>query len=202
MDQHGVRSGVVATIPRDRKKVGLIRDEAFRPRHVAVTPDGVVWVIGEQARSADLLKRFSPSGKLLTSQIVPDFSRHRGFMLRAAGDRVGWLGDQGYIEFALDGSILSRFPAPPWERFQSSAVLAMRGDHQVVVQTTYGQGPIWSLHRAKRRWDAFEEDGRLMGFDGDRLVLAQKDANRGWVIAHYLLTPDRRRDKIDRHYEL
>jgi hypothetical protein len=182
MDQHGVRSGVVATIPRARKNVGLIRDQAFWPRHAAVTPDGVTWVIG-QAKNGDVLKRFSPSGKLLTSQVAPDFGRIRGVMLQAAGDRVGWLCDKAYIEFAMDGSVLSRFPAPP-----NADVLAMRADHQIVVQG-HGLGPFWTLDRARRSWDPFDAVGRLMGFDGDQLVLAQEDRNRGWVIAHYLFAP-------------
>jgi hypothetical protein len=188
VDQHGVRSGVVATIPRGRKRAGMIRDEAFWPHHVAVTRDGVMWVIGGQAKSVDVLKRFSPSGKLLTSQAVPDLGGNRGFMLRAAADRVGWLGDKAYIEFALDGSILSRFPAPPLERHGDAAVLAIRGDREVVAQTGYGLGPFWSLDRARRCWDPFDGSGRLMGFDGDQLVLAQEDKNRGWVIAHYLFS--------------
>jgi len=188
VDQHGVRSGIVATIPRGRKRAGMIRDEAFSPQHVAVTWDGVTWVIGGQAKTLDVLKRFSPAGKLLTSQVVPDFGRIRGFMLRAAGDRVGWLCDKAYIEFAMDGSILSRFPAPPLQPYENSAVLAMRGDLQIVAQTGYGLGPFWSLDRARRSWDPFDGVGTLMGFDGDQLILAQEDKNRGWVIAHYLFS--------------
>lgn len=187
VDQHGMRSGIIATVPRGRKSVGMIRDEAFRPQHVAVTLDGVMWVIGGQARSADVLKRFSPSGKLLTSQALPEFGRIHGIMLRAAGDRAGWLCDKVYIEFALDGSILSRYPAPPPERYGSAGVLAMRGD-QIVVQTEYGLGPFWSLDRERRTWDPFDARGKLMGFDRDQLVLAQEDTNRGWVIAHYLFS--------------
>ena len=188
MDQHGVRTGIVATIPRGRKRVGMIRDEAFYPRHVAVTPDGVTWVIGEQAKSPQVLKRFSPSGGLLTSQVVPYVTLNRGITLRAADDRVGWLCSAAYIEFALNGSILASFPPPPLERYDRSAVLAMRGDREIVVQTGYGLGAFWRLDRARRSWDPFDGVGRLMGFDGDQLVSAQEDKNRGWVIAHYLFS--------------
>jgi hypothetical protein len=185
VDPHGVRSGVLVTIPRGRKRAGIIRDGAISPRNVAVTRDGVTWVMG-QANGRDALMRFSPSGKLLTSQALPDVWRNRGLMLRAAGDRVGWLCDQAYIEFALDGSIMGRFPAPPLRRYENSAILAMRGDRQIVVQAGYGPGPFWSLDRDRRTWDPFDAVGRLMGFDGDQLVLAQEDKNRGWVIAHHL----------------
>jgi hypothetical protein len=109
-------------------------------------------------------------------------------MLRAAGDRVGWLTNKEYIEFALDGSILSRYPAPPLEQYENSAVLAMRGDLQIVAQTGYGLGAFWSLDRARRSWDPLDGVGRLMGFDGDQLVLAQEAKNRGWVIAHHLFS--------------
>lgn len=187
-DQHGVRTGIIATIPRGRKGAGLLRDQAFSPRQVAVTGDGVVWVIGGQARSPDVLKRFSPSGKLLSSQPVPDSQWNRGLMLRGAGDRVGWLCAQAYFEFALDGSLLSRYPAPPLGRHQNSAILAIRGDHQIVVQTGYGLSPFWSLDRARRSWDPFDAVGSLMGFDGDQLVLAQEDRSRGWVVAHHLFS--------------
>jgi hypothetical protein len=181
----------MATIPKGRHSSGILRDEAFSPRHVAVTSDGVIWVIGTQYKPtyySDVLRRFSPSGKLLTSQIVTQ--EGRGLMLRAAGDRVGWLLDKAYIEFALDGSIMNHFPAPPGGRYASGFVLAIRPDLQTVAQTRARQDAYWSLDRATRTWNKFDADGRLMGFDGDQLVLAHDTPDRGLVLAHYFLTPD------------
>jgi hypothetical protein len=202
-DPHAVRTGFLATISPDRKKTGMVRDPEFAPELMTVTHDGVAWVIG-QLKEKDrkfqelVLRRFSPLGKVLTTGRLMSDVRTSGYysVFHAARDRVGLLTDQEYTEFSMDGSILAHFPPPPSARYDRRFEFALREDLQAIVQNQGSTQTFWVLDRAKRKWinwdlDEFDTSPRLLGFDGDQLVLLHTTKDRGMVIAHYLLTQER-----------
>jgi hypothetical protein len=199
-DAHGMRFGFIATIPRDRQNIGIVRDDLFRPELATVTPDGVVWVIGAQLQEdknthvGNVLKRYSPSGKLLTSRRADGGECHRlNCYLRGGKERVGWFQQSGYTEFSLDGTVISRFPAPPWGNKYPQPMFAMNDNLQAVATDLGSSRPMWMLDRIKRVWNPITTDEAcpmLLGFDGPQLVLQHSTKDRGVVLAHYLLNDD------------
>jgi hypothetical protein len=201
-DPHAVRTGFLATISPDRKKTGMVRDPEFAPELMTVTHDGVAWVIG-QLKEKDkkfselVLRRFSPTGKVLTTGRLMSDTRNSGYYsaFRPANDRVGLLTDQEYTEFSMDGRILAHFPPPPAARHDRRFEFALRDDLQAIAQNTGPTRTFWVLDRAKRAWvnwdlDVFDPVPLLLGFDGDQLVLLHTTNDRGMVIAHYRLTQE------------
>ena len=201
-DPHAVRTGFLATISPDRKKIGMVRDPEFAPELLAVTHDGVAWVIGalkekDKKFSELVVRRFSPSGKIWTTGRLVAGGMVSSYysVFHAATDRVGLLTDQDYIEFSMDGHILAHFPPPPSARHDGHFEFALREDLQAIVQNTGPTQTFWVLDRAKRAWvnwdlDVFDPAPKLLGFDGDQLVLLHTTNDRGMVIAHYRLTQD------------
>jgi hypothetical protein len=200
MDQHAVRFSFIATIPKDRSSPGIVRDERFSPRLITVTPDGVVWVMGSQTQKdnpvgfANVLKRFSPTGKLLTSTAL-NFGLRCDIMkctLRTAKDRVGFFDEEdGYVEFSLDATVINRFPPPKWGAKYPNPTCALSDNLTVVIQGRTGRMLV--LDRMKRVWNPLEVEESnpiLLGFDGPQLVLQHSTKDRGIVLAHYLLSDD------------
>ena len=201
-DPHAVLTGFLATISPDRKKTGMVRDPEFSPELLTVTHDGVAWVIGalkekDKKFSELVLRRFSPLGKLLTTGLLVSGRSSSPYysLFRAARDRVGLLTNYYYTEFSMDGRILARFPPPPASKFDNWFEFALRDDLQAIVQNTGPTQTFWVLDRAKCAWvnwdlDVFDPAPKLLGFDGDQLVLLHTTQDRGMVIAHYGLTQE------------
>ena len=118
----------IAWISPDRKRQTVIQAYPLVPEAVAIASDGAIWTAGtlfdDEKRAAiayDVIRRYGPSGNLLSSVPVPGLRPGRGAaraagysQLQASGDRVGWFtgGDQ-YVEFSLDGKEIGRFEGPP-----------------------------------------------------------------------------------------
>jgi hypothetical protein len=197
---HGAQTGFIATIQRDRNKVGIVKDPALTPSLVTVSQDGVVWVIGREIPKGKIysqlvLKRYSPKGKALTSgSLLVDLHEYFS-LLRPAKDRVALLTEKAYTEFSLDGTVIASFPAPPSARRLQVFELAIRDDLQVIAQELREDHTLWALDRKKKLWypldsEPIEKQPRFLGFDGDQLVVFGLAENRGTVVSHYLLIPD------------
>jgi len=202
----------IAWISPDRKRQTVIQAYPLVPETVAVGSDGVIWTAGtlfdDEKRAAiayDVIRRYSPSGNLLSSVPVPGLRPGRGparaagtSQLQAAGDLVGWFtsGDQ-YVEFSLDGKETGRFEGPPgWGEpgvpMPESLFdrLAVSADNQVVVcGVSHDRNSmiLLTLDRRNRAWvpvslpgEGTPYLGRLLGFDGMELVT--QDARHGGAV--------------------
>jgi hypothetical protein len=193
----GRRSGFLTCIAPDRKRQTIVRTWPFFGDVVTVAPDGIIWAIGwtedeEDPRKTEfnVLQRFDNFGRLLSSSIVNARGRPglggRAFglsELKASPDRIGWLTDGlEYLEFALDGREMQRFPPPPVsEPDLASLSLALNQENEVLVgvrDRATEKWRIWVLQRAARIWSPLEirgaeypRWGRLLGFDGGSLLL-------------------------------
>jgi len=198
----GARYGFVAIIPPGRGSNTILRTDSYTPQVVTIAPDGVIWTIGDQVEEkkswCNVLKRFSPLGKLLSSEVLrvrgspnvpPDAAE--GSYLRSSRDRVGWLTKGGeYLEFSLDGRETNRFPAPPfWKEYAGVTNIALSDDFGVVA----GAGNLrkaWTLDRMKRIWSPVQvsgdpfNSGLVFGFDGDQLVMGAYSKNQGFLVVH------------------
>jgi len=205
-------SGFVGIIPPDRSMKLVVRTTPYIPYAITIAPDGVIWTVGwdkeDGKRVFNVLKRFSPSGALLSSmqltvKPIPmgiDSDASYTSELRSSVDRVGGLTGAGqYLEFSLDGREIGRFEAPPWrsEKPVGSTLhvfikLALSENNDVVVA---GVGPIrslWRLNREARQWTPVNVSGEqlsaapwLLGFDGDELIVDTTTSNRGEVVARF-----------------
>jgi hypothetical protein len=124
--------------------------------------------------------------------------------LRSSADRVGWLtGAAQYLEFSFDGNETGRFEGPPFRSekplgsvLQVLIYLALSERNEVVVG---GESPIsslWILNRDARQWTAVKVSGeqigqsaRLLGFDGDELIVDIETSNRGELVARFSFLP-------------
>jgi hypothetical protein len=199
MGNGGSRWGFVAIVPPNRGSNIVVRDDAYRPQEATIAPDGVVWTIGDQIegeyKGRQVLKRYSGSGKLLTSQIVNAAPGNPGSpgVLRSSRDRVGWLtSGHEFIEFALDGHETKRFPGIPLgpKEYGGFMTLALSDDFGVIAQAG-NSGKIWTLDRMKKVWNAATVSGDSLGlwsvvygFDGDQLVVGTTTKERGFLIVH------------------
>jgi hypothetical protein len=200
----------LARISPDRSRKIVVRLWPYSPKAVTVSPDGDMWTVGftktpdnQATAEYNVLKRFDPSGKLLTTISV----RARGGLvppdavetsvLRAGKDRVGWLTNAyEYIEFGLDGREIGRFQPPPGSEPQAfGATLALSEDNAVLVGTGDSEAfRVWSLDREKHSWNAVEMPGAkptgwaTLGFDGDRVVLVHNRSISGATVARYSLS--------------
>jgi hypothetical protein len=202
----------VAWISADRKRQTVIQAYPLVPMAVAVASDGAIWTAGtlfdDEKRAAieyDVIRRYSPSGNLLSSVPVPGLRPGRGAaraagysQLQASGDRVGWFtsGDQ-YVEFSLDGKEIGRFEGPPgWGEpgapmpesvFDRLAV--SKGNQVVICGVSHDRNSmiLLTLDRRTQAWvpvslpgEGTPYQGRLLGFDGMELVT--QDAKDGGAV--------------------
>lgn len=205
-------SSFIGIIPPDRSKKLIVRTAPYVPRAITVAPDGVIWTVGwdeeDGKRVPNVLKRFNSSGALLSSKHMIVKPIPMGFdsdvsyasKLRSSADRVGWLtGAAQYLEFSFDGSEIGRFEAPPWhpEKPVGSVLhvliyLALSEKSEVVVG---GESPIsslWRLSRDARQWtpvnvsgEQIRQSARLLGFDGDELIVDYETSNRGEMVGRF-----------------
>ena len=98
--------GFIGIIPPRRGENMVVRTEGSRPAVITIAADGVIWTITGAQRDPDkpdktwfnVLKRYSPSGKLLSSEALKvlgevnfPMDAATGSVLRSSRDRVGWL---------------------------------------------------------------------------------------------------------------
>jgi hypothetical protein len=212
-------SNFIGIIPPDRSKKLIVRTAPYIPRAITVAPDGVIWTAGWDdeggQRAYNVLKRFSPSGVLLSSRHMdvkpglwsPDSDVSHGLKLRSSADRVAWLTGGGqYLEFSLDGTELRRFEAPANQpKTQNGTVLpvffylALGESNEVVVEVAGADSPasaLWRLNRDARRWVPVQVGGEqpspaawLLGFDGNELMIDTETSNRGEMVARFSFSP-------------
>jgi hypothetical protein len=190
----GTRFGFIGIVPPSRGNSMVVRTDSYSPDLVTIASDGVIWAIGQQVDGKkvinNVLKRFSRSGKLLTSEALKvGADPFKPSSLRSSRDRVGWLkGGSEYLEFSLDGTIASRFPGPPlgaddYPMFD----LALGDDFGVIANATYGR-KIWTLDRLRRVWNPVQVSGEpvglVYGFEGDQLVVGAWSKDRGFLLVH------------------
>jgi hypothetical protein len=204
-------------IAKDHITKTITRLSPYVPSALTVAPDGVVWTAGwvqgseGDVKQPNVLKRFDPSGKLLSTsplQVRGIAGQSRGdvtawSILRTSKDRVAWLTVANqYLEFGLDGSELSRLNGPPgrMDRDMTSAsfVLSAANDALVSFTTEAADGSstvkIWSLDRAKNAWSSIGGEKppsqlHLFGFDGDAVIasgtIPSRDAGMSPTIVRY-----------------
>ena len=124
-DSDGRTSGFVAWVSSDHSRSQIIQTGLYRPRWLAIAPDGTFWTAGRETVTATssvlventgVIRHFSQSGQTLAS-LVPQATIDRLVLvrpynwLRASRDRVGfYMGSGRYIEVALDGTMLMDVP--------------------------------------------------------------------------------------------
>jgi hypothetical protein len=202
--------GFIGIIPAGRGDNMIIRPEKYRPSVITIAPNGVIWTIGGQTDPDkpdkhwfNVLKRFSPSGKLLSSEALKVFGEPNypidaatGSFLRSSRDRVGWLttGKAGYLEFSLDGQVTNRFSGPPLGKDYPGIVNLALGDDLEVVVGASNQRKIWTLDRVKSLWNPAQFEGEplaypiVYGFEGDQLVMGGTSKNRGFLLVRFSVT--------------
>jgi hypothetical protein len=181
---------------KDRTQT-LTRTWPYCPKAVTFAPDGTIWTMGLLKRDDNsrsdvayhVLRHFDKSGASLYSRVIdiPQGVGDNVSYLGAARDRLGWLTASGeYIEFALDGADLGRYPGPDGVDYSlesskwSNRSMAISADGQVVVAIMHEkekQATFHLLNRVDRTWSVLSVPEsrqwgwiRLLGFDGDRLV--------------------------------
>jgi hypothetical protein len=195
----------VAWVSPDRQEQTIIRTSPFFPKAVALASDGTIWVAGYEPKphrdydySQHLIRRYDKTGKLLGSFIpwsslgtTPRPVPAVDSVLLTTKDRVGWYSPDShtYIEFSLDGSVVSRFKSAQHPEhdttyvalcddgslFASTAII--RGDQQ----TNWG---IFTLDRQHGEWNLIprnERWGILFGCDGTRLATATDFKTISWL---------------------
>lgn len=198
--------GFIGIIPFGRGDNVIIRPEGYRPAVITIAADGVIWTIGIQKDLEvpnktwfNVLKRFSPSGKLLSSEALKVFGAPNdpidaatGSVLRSSRDRVGWLTSKSqYLEFDLIGMGTNRFPGPAMGKDYPGVVNVALGDDFEVVVGASNQRKIWTLDRVKGVWNParFEGEplgyGMVYGFEGDQLVMGGMSKDRGFLLVRF-----------------
>ncbi len=204
-------SGFIAIIPPDRNKKLIVRTAPFTTRAITIAPDGVIWTVGVNEQDGkylfNILKRFDQSGVLVSSvnMTVKPIPQGLGSdvspnsHLQSSADRVGWLtGAAQYLEFSFDGREIGRFEAPPWHEKPVGPVLpaliylALSETNDVVVAGESPIGSVWRLNRSARQWTPVSvaeaqvsQSGRLLGFDGDELIIDYRTSNRGEMVGRF-----------------
>ena len=187
----------LAWIAPDRKTQTIVRLTPYVAQRVAVAADNSIWTVGwvfdDTARiilHENVVKRFDTFGKLLGTFAVRAHSMFGAngnatfySTLRASKDRVAWLTNGlDYIEFSLSGQETYHIVASPLASVHhiASLTMAVSNDNDVIMAaSTSTKVDLWSLDRSKRLWqpvqfpaEGVHSIGSLLGFDGDRLVLA------------------------------
>jgi hypothetical protein len=196
----------LAWVSPDRQQQTIVRTSPFFPKAVTMAADGTIWVAGYEPKphrdydyNQNLIRRYDKTGKLLGSFIpwsslgtTPRPIPAVDSVLLTATDRVGWYSPDShtYLEFSLDGSVVSRFKSAPHPEhdttyvalcddgnlYASTAIL--REDHQ---QTNWG---IFTLDRQRGEWSLIKREERwgiLFGCDGARLATATDFKTISWL---------------------
>jgi hypothetical protein len=204
----------LARFSPDRAQVKVISLPPFSPYDVAVTSDGRMWTIGQQPapqashRNYDVaLRGYDPSGELQVTRVIRmrnprgefsstyDEESLRDSMLVAAGSRVVWLTSFGrYVE--LGASSQEALVVEPPSRFEfdkNSASLAVGPNDTYLAMDGEDVLAMWRLDLANRRWipveladqNSLELGTRLLGFDGNDLVMLDAGLDRGGFLTRW-----------------
>jgi hypothetical protein len=193
-------AAIVARISPDRKRQTVTRVWPFGPMVVAIAADGSIWTIGylknedgTQVLAAPVLRRYHPSGKMLSSvnvQVFRDYYALGGTNLVASRDRVGWLtrtkdstSSGEYIEFSLKGEEIGRFDAPQGVTHNQITGAALSEENDVVVGVIRGgKRELLALDRSSRTWIPVSPPegpapiwSYVLGFDGTTLLATAED---------------------------
>jgi hypothetical protein len=187
----------VAWISADLKRQILTNTWPYCPMAVTFAPDGSIWTIGRLKDEANtrvlaetVVRRYDHDGKMLGSNTIRVRAAHgpETSELAAGGDRVGWFTqDDEYIEFALDGSEIARYPGPKFAWVHEISGLAISNDGKVIAGFAgSGKGVLVTLDRQQHSWTvlpvAYElakKWVRVLGFDGSTLVTQLKSDTLG-----------------------
>ena len=203
------RTTFIAILPPDRKRQKVIKTWPYHAEQIALAADGTLWTAGTltngsntRAPASNVLRRYDRSGKLQASWTVNAKANAAteantvdasSAYLLASLDRVGWLSNSGeYLEYALDGQELGRYPPP--ERVISGppgagvsdqnakphvldAALS-RNNELVICVFRAGKTPawqLWRLDRQARMWSPATAEhagyNSIAGFDGDDPIM-------------------------------
>jgi hypothetical protein len=198
----------LAKILPDRSRQLLVQLQGYLASVVTILPDGGMWTIGSLERPENpgvyeynVLKRFDISGRQLgTARVNGRGILARGqdaatnSVLRSTKDRVGWLTNGSeYIEFAVDGHELGRYPPPPGPSPSVFDVtMALSSDNEVLVGARDNRDlKLWSLAREGRLWTAVELSGAklthwaTLGFDAAEVVVADDSEASGITLSRF-----------------
>jgi hypothetical protein len=207
----------IVRISAGRAKRTYIPVENLNIQAMTVGPGGVIWAVGsgknleDDSKHDNILTRFSPTGKVLTSTMLkfaPDrygVNVASGSRMRSSADRVAWLTNRNeYIEFATDGTVMTRVAGPggkePSDMF-STAFAVSAANTALVSKFTYGKDHkppklnIWTLDRVKQNWflsepsdEEFPYSTSICGFDGDTLMTSGFERHLGALLVRYTLS--------------
>lgn len=185
----------VAWISPGRQKQTIIRVSPYLTRALTVASDGSIWTAGSesgagQAPNPDyaVIRRYDPDGRLLGSFLPNSELPARGIwtpahssLLASSKDRIGWYSEiaNTYIEFANDGTILSRFAAAGSAPKRHVNGLGACDNGRVFISAHYktdaGQGwMLFELDRSAGTWKTIprsEPGGYLAGCHDNELAV-------------------------------
>lgn len=197
----------IAWISPDSKQQRIIRVSPFVPRRVTIATDGTIWAAGRELENGrednpghHVVRRFDNQGRLLgswiprsTLQIYERVSHPVIFsQIVAAKDRVGWFSRaaQKYIEFSLDGSIITRVDVPQMDENKKIEGMALCDNGHffinVVTQSETGASSsnILRLDRVTNTWNSVETSerlGHLYGCDGTTIAMRAREGTHALI---------------------
>jgi hypothetical protein len=198
----------VAWVSPDGKEQTIIRTTPFYPRAVTVASDGTIWVAGDVHKgkpekpdySQELIRRYDKTGKLLGSFIAwsslgtnPRIIAPTPVIysvLLSLKDRVGWYSpaSETYIEFSLEGSVISRFLTAPHSQEDVITVALCEGGglfaSTKIVRGEERNWGIFTLNRQRGDWTLVprnEQWGMLFGCDGTRIASSTDSSTVSWL---------------------
>ena len=211
----GRSANSLALVSPDGQDQMLVRLSPFLPEAVTVAADGTIWVAGHKSRpfgeprdySQHLIRRYDRTGKMLGSFIPwsslrtglstpdPDLTNSPDMMsiLVSSADRVGWYSrhSRTYIEFSLDGAVISWIKTPDHQAMGEMLSVALCDDGGVFVAASILNGPnrtaSWGIHaldRQRGEWSFIprpEKWGMLYGCDGTRLASTTDFRTISWL---------------------
>jgi hypothetical protein len=183
----------VAIIAPDGSTQTVVRTAPYYPINLVFAADGSLWTDGKNGvdgKESDsehvVIRRFGTDGKVRSGLLprsgfaIPDHPAKVSFLV-SSRDRVGWYSATAkvYIEFALDGTEIQRYPTPSILPIVSGALCEDNG-FWVASSTKVdaaGHGTLNRLDRQHGSWSALttREPKYLSGCDG--VELASKERN-------------------------
>jgi hypothetical protein len=180
-------------ISPDRSRQVVTRVWPYIPHVAAVAADGSIWTVGAVVNDSyrlvypNVLRHYTPAGKLLTSTIVTRlrtntggaFTVNEASTLMVSSDRIGWLTFAcQYLEFSLDGVEMGRYTCPSGYTSISQlggVALSPSADLVVSAKPAAPLAPL-ELDRSTGQWKPvtiLNDSGNtneLLGFDGFTLI--------------------------------
>jgi hypothetical protein len=196
----------VAWISGDQSRQVITRLWPYGANVLTIAPDGTIWMIGSVLTDThvsiypNVLRHYTPSGQLLSSNIVMRARKSQGGLyevgpssaLMASNDRIGWLTAAcQYLEFSFDGAELGRYNCPDsYSDITQLGGVAMSSANDLLIGTKPAAelAPL-ELDRATGSWKpvpVLKGPGkalRLLGFDGLTLVTSAWDKMNRYALS-------------------